>query len=107
MLISLTFFLNAAINFAVGLVVAKILGPAEFGHFAIGATLALTLNSIVFEWLRLSATRLYGATARDTQPDLRASLNAAYLAGTVVLILVGAALLLFGGKSSPHRWLPL
>ncbi len=98
MLISLTFFLNAAINFALGLVVAKILGPAEFGHFAIGATLALTLNSIVFEWLRLSATRLYGATARDSQPDLRASLNAAYLAGTLVLILVGAALLLFGGK---------
>lgn len=98
MLISLTFFLNAAINFALGLVVAKILGPAEFGHFAIGATLALTLNSIIFEWLRLSATRLYGAAARDSQPDLRASLNAAYLAGTLALILVGAALLLFGGK---------
>ncbi|MDR3407308.1 MAG: lipopolysaccharide biosynthesis protein [Methylovirgula sp.] len=98
MLISLTFLLNAAINFALGLAVAKILGPAEFGRFAIGATLALTLNSIVFEWLRLSATRLYGAVARESEPDLRASLNAAYLGGALVLMLIGAVLLLLSGK---------
>jgi O-antigen/teichoic acid export membrane protein len=85
MAISLTFFLNAAINFVLGLAVAAVLGPAEFGRFSVALVISLTLGTIFFDWARLSATRFYGETARAKHPDLRASLNAAYIVCAILL----------------------
>lgn len=95
MLISLTFFLNAAINFILGLAVAKVLGPEEFGRFAVASTVSTTLGIILFDWLRLSATQFYGETVRANSPDLRATLNAVYTGCTLLLALCTVLVLLF------------
>jgi O-antigen/teichoic acid export membrane protein len=86
MAISFTFFLNAAINFILGLAVAAVLGPAEFGRFSIAWVISLTLSTVFFDWARLSATRFYGEVARAKHPDLRASLHAAYIDCTLLLV---------------------
>jgi O-antigen/teichoic acid export membrane protein len=89
MLIVLTFALNAGLNFLLGLVIAALLGPDSYGRFAIALMAATLATTFVFDWLRLSATRYYSETARFERPGLRASLDASYAAGA--LILAGAA----------------
>ena len=96
MRIILLFVLNAGLSFALGLAVAAVLGPDTYGRFAIGMTVAVVLSTGCFDWLRLSATRFYGEIRRQSEPDLRASLNAAYLAIVAVLALALAAALLNG-----------
>jgi O-antigen/teichoic acid export membrane protein len=89
MLIVVTFALNALLNFALGLAVAAILGPDAFGRFAIALMAATLATTVIFDWLRLSATRYYSESARFDRPGLRASLDAGYIAGAVAL--AGAA----------------
>ncbi len=93
-LIILTFVFNAGLNFLLGLVLARLLGPAEYGRFAIGATLAIVLATACFDWLRLSATRFYTEGTRGSDPQLRATLNASYfgLGALVALVAAGAAI---------------
>lgn len=90
MLIILTFLLNAGLNFLLGLAVAGVLGPAEYGRFAIGAMVAIVLETACFDWLRLSATRYYTEACRSADPALRATLATAYraLGGLLVLAVV-------------------
>lgn len=90
MRIILLFVLNAAINLGLGLVVAAVLGPGDYGRFAIGMTVAMVVSTGLFDWLRLSTTRYYGEQCRIAEPDLRATLDTAYLAFGVLL---GAALI--------------
>ena len=59
MKLALTFALNTLFNFAVGLLVAKFLGPAEYGRFALAGAVAVFINTALFDWLRLAATRFY------------------------------------------------
>ena len=67
------FVLNAGLNFALGLLLAKLLGPADFGRFALATAGAIVLNTLLFEWLRLSATLEAGALASyfDARTDRR------------------------------------
>ena len=88
MLIIFTFVLNAGLNFLLGLSIASVLGPDSYGRFSIAFTTATVLTMLLFDWLRLSATRYYNEQARQEQPGLRASLDVSYAAG-VVLMLVG------------------
>ena len=53
------FVLNAGLNFVLGIAIARMLGPADFGRFALATAGAVVLNTLLFEWLRLSATRFY------------------------------------------------
>jgi len=93
MLIVLTFVLNAGLNFLLGLCVAAVLGPENYGQFAVAFTAATLTTTLVFDWLRLSATRYYNEQTRAGAPGLRASLNAGYIAGALILAtLTGAAL---------------
>lgn len=85
------FALNALASFALGLLVAKLLGPEDFGRFALGMACAVALNNLVFEWLRLSATRFYSSRVRDAAPWVRAALDGAY--GRLVLGLTALAVL--------------
>ena len=95
MLIILTFVLNAGLNFLLGLLVAAALGPGAYGHFSIAFTAATLAGTLVFDWLRLSATRFYNEQTRASAPELRATLNAGYIVGALVLLaLAGAAVLL-------------
>ncbi|KMO36636.1 teichoic acid transporter [Methylobacterium tarhaniae] len=89
------FVVNAVLNLALGLLIAQILGPADFGRFALGTAGAVVLTIMLFEWLRLSATRFYSARVRDTEPWIRAMLDRAYAA--TALGLAGAAVLLLAG----------
>ena len=53
------FLVNAGLNFALGLLVARFLGPEEFGRYAVAMAVAVVINTAFFEWLRLSTTRFY------------------------------------------------
>jgi O-antigen/teichoic acid export membrane protein len=95
MTIVVTFALNAALTFALGLVVAKFLGPDAFGRYAVALSVATVINTAAFEWLRLSATRFYSERARRDDAGVRATLALGY--GAIVLtlaaLLAAAALL--------------
>ena len=95
MRIVLTFVLNAGLNLALGLVIAGLLGPAEYGRFAVGSTVGVVLAMSLFDWLRLSATRFYGEASRTADPAIRTTLNASYtgLAGLLVVVASIAAFL--------------
>lgn len=88
------FVLNAGLNFVLGLLVAKLLGPADFGLFALATAGAIVANTVLFEWLRLSATRFYSARVRADEPWIRQGLDRAY--GIVGLGLFAVALLCLG-----------
>ena len=83
------FVLNAGLNFVLGLLIAKLLGPADFGRFALATTGAIVLNTVLFEWLRLSATRFYSGRVRVHEPWIRHGLDRAYL--RIGLVLLSAA----------------
>lgn len=87
MRIIITFLLNAGLNFGVGLAVAAVLGPADYGRYAVGASAGALIATGVFDWLRLSTTRFYGDAQRAAEPNLRPTLDALYRAGGVVLVL--------------------
>lgn len=94
MAVIVAFVLNAGLNFVVGLLVAKLLGPAQFGVFALATAGAVVLNTLLFEWLRLSATRFYSGRVRVDEPWIRQGLDRAYL---VVALGLAASALLYGG----------
>ena len=72
------FFLNVLFNFAVGLLVAKFLGPEEYGRFALALATAMAVQTLFLDWLRLGATRFYSERARGEDPALRATLDMAF-----------------------------
>ncbi|MBK9083680.1 MAG: lipopolysaccharide biosynthesis protein [Rhizobiales bacterium] len=75
MSVVVTFALNTTFNFAIALLVAKFLGPAEYGRFALATAIAVFINTALFDWIRLSATRFYSQRTRDEQPQVRATLD--------------------------------
>jgi O-antigen/teichoic acid export membrane protein len=92
MTIVAAFLVNAGLNFALGLLVAKFLGPDEFGRYAVAMAVAVVINTVAFEWLRLSATRFYSEERRRSDPGLRATLDLGYAAVSLSLMgLVGVA----------------
>ena len=96
MLIVVTFIVNAALNFLLGLAVAAGLGPEAYGRFSIAFAAATALALLLFDWLRLSATRFYREDVREAAPDLRASLDAGYVFGATLLALAAAGLIASG-----------
>lgn len=75
MTVLLPFVVNAGLNFVLGLLIAYCLGPAAFGLYAIGAAIVVLVNTALLDWLRLSAIRFYSLTAREKQPEIRATLD--------------------------------
>ncbi|GAB6842459.1 O-antigen/teichoic acid export membrane protein [Methylorubrum rhodinum] len=90
------YVVNAVLNLALGLLLAQILGPADFGRFALGIAGSVVLTTLFFEWLRLSATRFYSERVRGEEPWIRAILDRAYAA--TALCLVAATLLCLAGR---------
>ena len=84
MLIAAAFLINSAGNFALGVLLSAILGPAEFGRYATVALAGLTLSGAMFDWLRLSTLRFAGDIRH--QAGFAASLEAANLAITLALM---------------------
>lgn len=91
MTIVLVFFVNGLLSFALGLLVAKFLGPADFGRYALAMAFAVVVNTAGFEWLRLSATRFYSEERRRTEPAIRATLGLGYAGCALALAVLAAA----------------
>ncbi|MFY9626881.1 MAG: oligosaccharide flippase family protein [Methylocystis sp.] len=98
MKVLLAFLLNSITNFVIGLMVAKYLGPEEYGRFAIAFAVTAVVQTALFDWLRLSATRFYSLRVRDSQPVVRASLDMSFVGVTLTLALVTALFALFGPR---------
>jgi O-antigen/teichoic acid export membrane protein len=96
MSVVLAFALNTVFNFVIGLLVAKYLGPAEFGRFALAAATATFINTALFDWLRQAATRFYSARTREARPEVRATLDLAFATMTIALG-IGAIVALLSG----------
>ena len=87
---------NALFNFLIGLIVARFLGPEEFGRFALAVAFALVVQVALFDWIRLAAIRFYSDETRQSDPQVRATLDASYGVVTGVLGLGVIALLWLG-----------
>jgi O-antigen/teichoic acid export membrane protein len=89
MIFALTFFLNAAANFAFGLGLSAILGPAEFGRYSTVQLASITLAGGMLDWLRLSSLRFSGD--REARVAVGSSLEAGYF-GLALLAYAAVAL---------------
>jgi O-antigen/teichoic acid export membrane protein len=81
------FFINVVFNLVIGLLVAKFLGPEEYGRFALALATAVAVQFAFVDWLRLGATRFYSERTRGEEPAIRATLDlgfAAVMAGLAV-----------------------
>jgi len=87
------FTANSLLNFVVGLLVAKFLGPAEYGRFTLALSAASVVQLIVFEWLRYCVPRFYTRQSQSGSAHIRATLDAAI--GWVAVLAAGAALLVY------------
>jgi len=87
------FTANSLLNFVVGLLVAKFLGPAEYGRFTLALSAASVVQLIVFEWLRYCVPRFYTRQGQGGGAYIRATLDAAI--GWLALLAAGAALLIY------------
>jgi O-antigen/teichoic acid export membrane protein len=83
----LAFLANTATNFIIGLLVAKFLGPEEYGRFALAFSIAVVVQTALYDWLRLSATRFYSQRTRESDPVVRSTLGSSFVAVTVFLCL--------------------
>ncbi|MDE2364501.1 MAG: lipopolysaccharide biosynthesis protein [Hyphomicrobiales bacterium] len=92
------FVVNALFNFVIGLIVAKFLGPEEYGRFALALALGLVIQTAIFDWIRLSAIRFYSERTRRDEPQVRATLDTAFAILAVGLTLVVAMLMLSNVK---------
>jgi O-antigen/teichoic acid export membrane protein len=93
MRIVFAFFVNTLFNFAIGLLVAKFLGPDQFGRFALALAVGVVIQTAAFDWIRLTAVRFYSEHRRSAHPELRATLDltfAIFACGLVALAFVAA-----------------
>lgn len=91
MKMSAAFLLSAIVQFLLGLVVAWLLGPAEFGVYALVVAAGIFLQTFAFEWLRLAATRFFRAGSGVLRKALLLAFLFAAVACLVVSGLAGAA----------------
>jgi O-antigen/teichoic acid export membrane protein len=106
MIFAAVFFLNAAANFALGVAISALLGPAEFGRYAAVALGASTLGMALFDWLRLSSIRF--SASGERREATAASLEASYLAMIGVAIAAVGSFLALGidfGMGPSLLWL--
>ncbi len=90
------FLVNAALSFALSLVVAHLVGPDAFGRYAVALSVSVVINTALFEWLRLSTTRFYSERVRSEAPGIGATLDIAYATTAASVIAATAALLVSG-----------
>lgn len=90
------FLVNTLFNFVIGLLVAKFLGPDQFGRFALATAIGMMIQTIGFEWIRLSAVRFYSERVRKSQPQLRATLDVSFAVISVLLTSIAVLYVLSG-----------
>jgi O-antigen/teichoic acid export membrane protein len=96
MLIIALFLINAAMNFALSLVLAKYLGPENFGRYAIAFSAAVVVNSTLLDWVRLCATRFYSDTSRLNAPEVRVTLDLLQVLMWLLIVIISGVLIISG-----------
>lgn len=86
MLLAATFAINSALNFVLGLLIAKFLGPEQFGLYALGAALLVLVNAFGIDWLKLATIRFYSNSKRAAEPAIRATLDGLAALCTLAMI---------------------
>ena len=94
------FLSNTLFNFTIGLLLARFLGPEDYGRFAVALAVAVMIQTVAFDWARLAAARFYSSLARRNDPVLRATLDAS-LAGLVLMLVAATILALLSGVTAP------
>lgn len=87
MAIIVTFVANTALNFVLALVIARFLGPSDYGRYAIAMSIGIVLNTVLLDWVKLSAVRYYSREVRGIDPAIRGSLSGAQLGASGLLAL--------------------
>jgi len=96
MRIVLPFVSNTLMNFVIGLLLARFLGPAEYGRMALALAVGQVIQTLIFDWLRLAATRFYSERTRLERPELRATLDASFAVLIAALSSVTVCFLVVG-----------
>ncbi|MGE3645812.1 MAG: lipopolysaccharide biosynthesis protein [Beijerinckiaceae bacterium] len=97
------FLVNTLFNFVIGLLVAKFLGPDQFGRFALAAAVGMMIQTVSFEWIRLAAVRFYSERVRESRPELRATLDSAFAIVSLLLATFAIGWMLSGLELSLSR----
>ncbi|MBB4196950.1 hypothetical protein CCR94_23730 [Rhodoblastus sphagnicola] len=97
------FLINTIFNLIVGLIVARFLGPEEYGRFALAIGVMIFGQAVGFEWIRQCAIRFYSARSREKKPRVRATLDAAFAVFTLGFIPLAGAFALFGPEMTLPR----
>jgi O-antigen/teichoic acid export membrane protein len=100
MTVFLVSFCNILFSFVIGLLVAKFLGPEEYGRFALAYATAIFVQTGFFDWIRLGATRFYSERIRSEEPAVRATLDFGF-AIIVLSLAAGSSLLLLSEIKFP------
>lgn len=103
MRIVFAFLVNTIFNLIVGLIVAKFLGPAEYGRFALAIGVMIFGQALVFEWIRQCAIRFYSFRTRDSKPRVRATLDAAFALVSIGFVPLVVIVALLGPETSLPR----
>ncbi|MCI4677546.1 lipopolysaccharide biosynthesis protein [Rhodoblastus acidophilus] len=103
MSVVLTFLVNTIFNLIVGLIVARFLGPEEYGKFALAVAVMTFGQTLAFEWIRQSAVRFYSERTRREAPKIRATLDAAFSWGAVLFAPVALAFAFLGPQFALPR----
>jgi O-antigen/teichoic acid export membrane protein len=103
MRVVLTFLVNTIFNLIVGLIVAKFLGPNEYGKFALAIGVMTFGQALAFEWIRHCGIRFYSERSRNEAPVVRATLDAAFAASALLFFPFALALAFLGPKFSLPR----
>jgi O-antigen/teichoic acid export membrane protein len=85
MLVLVTFIVNAGFNFALGLLIAHFLGPADFGRYAFAQAVGVLINVAFVDWIKLGTTRFYSEKTRAERPSLRPTLDAGFMISSLML----------------------
>ena len=94
MTVVIPFLCNTLLNFITGLLLARFLGPAQYGRFALTLATAMVIQTLCFDWLRLAAIRFYSERTRAEEPAVRATLDASFtvLIGVICFFAMGLLL---------------
>ena len=93
------FLANTLFNFVIGLLVAKYLGPDQFGRFALALGVGILIQTTAVEWIRLTAIRFYSERTRIEEPALRATLDVTFAIISVVVAALAIGFVLSGIKT--------
>jgi len=97
------FLINTIFNLIVGLIVARFLGPEEYGRFALAIGVMIFGQALGFEWIRQCAIRFYSARAREKKPRVRATLDVAFAVFTLGFVPLAGAFAILGPEMSLPR----